>query len=89
MKIINYNLSDKNAAFYIGVVLLLCSHLIHFTQNNVKLILFFKILFILGYSSFNISEYMKYGHIHIVSLIMRTSIIMMVALSIYYDYRSY
>ena len=89
MKSINYNLSNKNTAFYIGVLLLLCAHLIHFVSNNYKLIILFKILFILGYLSFNISELMSKGHIHIADIIMRTSIIVMIIFSIYYNYYHY
>lgn len=85
MKYIDYKLSDKNIAFYIGAILLLCSHLIHFTQGNADLVTFFKVLFILGYSFFNLSEFLNKGNIHIATLIMRTSIITMVAVSIYYD----
>ena len=87
MKYIDFKVSDKNVAFYIGALMLLFSHLIHFTDNNdFGLILLFKILFIAGYTMFNISEYMKTGQIHIASLTMRISIIIIVIASIVYDY---
>lgn len=86
MKYIDFKVSDRNIAFYIGAVLLLCSHLIHFTdKNDDKLILLFKVMFIMGYTMFNISEYMKTGQIHIANLIMRTSIILIVVASIVYN----
>lgn len=86
MKYIDFKVSDRNIAFYIGAVLLLCSHLIHFTdKNDDKLILLFKVMFIMGYTMFNISEYMKSGQIHIANLIMRTSIILIVVASIVYN----
>ena len=48
MKYIDFKISDRNIAFYTGAVLLLCSHLIHFTdENDDKLILLFKVMFIL------------------------------------------
>ena len=85
MKYIDYKIADRNIAFYTGAVLLLCSHLIHFTdENDKKLILLFKVMFIMGYTMFNISEYMKTGQIHIANLIMRTSIILIVVASIVY-----
>ena len=85
MKYIDFKITHKNLAFYIGAFLLLCSHLIHFARGDNKLIIFFKVLFILGYSSFNISEFMSKGNIHIASLALRPIIIALVALSIYYD----
>jgi len=79
---IDYNLRDSTKLYYIAMILLVASQLIHYvTPHGDERI--FKILFILAYLGFIVNDIKTQGKIHIATLIGRLSIITLVAISIY------
>ena len=87
---IDYDLKHRSMMFNIAMVLLVCSHLIHFTgkEKFEAYIISFKILFIVSYLAFVINDLFIRGRVHIVTLVGRLSIIALVAFNVYLEIKS-
>jgi len=89
LKYIDFNFKNQNKLFYIAILVLVLSHVLHFAKPNINNAIFFKSLFIIAYILFLISEFLKDGRIHIASLSGKLVIILLVASSIYHDIKNH
>lgn len=82
---IDFDLKHKGLIFYIAVVLLVCSHLLHYAGSQLSYVIFFKCLFIISYLAFIINDLFTIGYIHITNLVSKCFIIVLIGISIYTD----
>jgi len=76
MKYIDFNMKDHSSLYYVAIILIVSSHLIHFVKSS-TIIIVFQITFIIGYLLLILNSILKKGKIHVSTLLYRGIIIIM------------
>lgn len=81
MEYIDFNMRDRSFIYYIAIILIVSSHLIHFIKSS-AIIIVLQITFIIGYLLLILNSIIKKRKIHISTLLYRGIIIIMLLFSV-------
>lgn len=74
-------MSDHSLLYYIAIILIVSSHLMHFVKSS-TIIIVFQITFIIGYLLLILNSILKKGKVHVSTLLYRGVIIIMLLFSV-------